>query len=364
MLSPVAKFRLVGGVALTLMKPPEVNFGMKVAFSGVGLVSKEISLPVLPELIERYIKDVVTSQLVFPEIMKFPMCYDILYKPIGEPNAEEVVVNDTEPYGIRYQYRMECMDSIDFVPLGVVTCTDIKIMLSANDSERGGLGGGAPSMSQVNEIKCKLSVTGDKSNAVYTFKRASTQSSSRKPTMHASGRHENSATSSSSMVAAAHGHSSNLVEFVIDRSKHPTVDSDFDDDDSSGDGTGDSSSSSSGGGGVRTPSSAASVGDSDDAINFVICGPVQKLVMVVAKRKKNVLTKITSKTMGSVLSCFGAQKNSERAMRKELRDRELKRLNTSKRIKSGQTIAMVRTYALSHLPPSRTNRTDVLRICS
>jgi len=342
------------------MKPPEVNFGMKVAFSGVGLVSKEISLPVLPELIERYIKDVVTSQLVFPEIMKFPICYDILYKPIGEPNAEEVVVNDTEPYGIRYQYRMECMDSIDFVPLGVVTCTDIKIMLSANDSERGGLGGGAPSMSQVNEIKCKLSVTGDKSNAVYTFKRVCSQSSTRKPTTHARGRHENSATSSSSM-AAAHGHSSNLVEFVIDRSKHPTVDSDIDDDDSSGDGAGGGSSS---GGGGSTPSSAASVGDSDDAINFVICGPVQKLVMVVAKRKKNVLTKITSKTMGSVLSCFGAQKNSERAMRKELRDRELKRLNTSKRIKSGQTIAMVRADALSHHPPSRTSRTDFLRIRS
>ena len=219
-----------------------------------------------------------------------------MFRPPGDPAAEEVVVSDTEPYGIRYQYRMECMDAIEFVPLGVVTCTDMRILIAAGDGAGGGAG--AVPMSQVREIKCKLSVTGDKSNAVVTFRRVA--------------------------GAPADARRRHLIEFAADRSKLPTVDGDFDDEDD-------------GGGPAPAPAPGAAA---DDGVSFVICGPVQKLVMVVAKRKKNVLTKLTSRTMGGVLSCFGLQKNSERKMQKELRDEELRRLNTSKRIKAGQTIAM------------------------
>ena len=300
---------LCGGIALTLMQVPEVSFGLKIGLSGVGILSKELHIPGLPEIITSYLKGLISESMVFPISMKIPLIYDMLYKdPNNEdPDAKPIIIYDTEKYGLRFEYRYECMSALEFCPLGILTCTNIKLHLY-----------GIPE--DVKHVKVKLSLSGTKEKPmVYVLKRKIRGKQTNNNGLALEKDVPSIQLDTFKRVESSSSkYQESLSQFELDDKQ---IDNSDIDEEVSND---------------ELPHSYRKGSES----TFIVCGPIQKLVLVVGKR--STALKDLNATVGNLFSCFG-KVSDDRRIKKMLKKQHVSDVTASRsmqRIKNGKTIGM------------------------
>lgn len=274
---------LIGGVGITLMKPPEVSFGIKIGLTGgkVG-ITKQVNIPGLPEIITNYLKQIISDLLVFPTTMKFPLVYKYFYKDVNNKDGEEIEVQDLEKVGIRTEYSNDIVDILDFQPLGICSCSAIAINFYGDGHD-------------FEEVICRLTLTGGKEDDV-------TYQLERDTNYKFDGATEAVRFGVNLVNEDNHKEEINMI---------PTKSK-----------------------GLKKKQKL----NSTSKVDFIVCGPVQKLVAVVSKRQKEARVGKMQKKFTRYL--FGSSGREERNFDKRMNNTELEALNVGKSVIGAKTVAI------------------------